>query len=89
MSAKTFASSGFELSMVKKSGLVLLTRPLFMKILPQFYQTHYTATDSGSIHRSFLLLALIEQHKLVCLENLANAFLSALNLQVAAQNQRF
>jgi len=40
MSAKTFASSGFELSMVKKSGLVLLTRPLFMKILPQFYQTH-------------------------------------------------
>jgi hypothetical protein len=54
MSAKTFASSGFELSMVKKERPGILKKTAvhenFASILPNSLTT---ATDSGSIHRSF------------------------------------
>lgn len=46
-----------------------------MKILPQFYQTHLQSQLNRAQYIVLnLLLALIEQHKQVCLEHLANAF---------------
>jgi len=71
--------------MVKKEpGIVNKTavHENFASILPNSLTT---ATDSGSIHRSFLL-ALIEQHKLVCLENLANAFPLCIEFASPPQN---
>ena len=46
-----------------------------MKILPQFYQTHFQLqlTRAQCIVLN-LLLALIQQHKQICLERLADAF---------------
>ena len=61
--------------MVKKERSHIVNKTDLLKMLPSFYQSHLQQqlTRAQFIVLS-LLLALIQQHKQVCLERLADAF---------------